>query len=87
MPAISSGFLFELLPGVVLILACPDGSWSRCATSTADCGRRDGSFARQAATTSSQICGTDAGSISNSFRRSVIEGATRSQICRSILPE
>ena len=42
---LSSGFLFGALARVLgLIVACPDGSWSRCATSTADCGRRDGIF-------------------------------------------
>src|SRR2546428_246715 len=85
--AISSGFGFEVLPGDVFIRAGPDGSWGRCATSTADCGRRNGFFARQSATVFSQVCGTNAGSMSNSFRRSVIEGAIRSQICRSMLPE
>src|SRR5207249_8383019 len=87
MPPTSSSLLVGFLTKVVLTLDCPDGSWSRCATSTADEGRRDGSLARQAATTFSQSGGTNAGSISNSLRRSVIEGATRSQICRSILPE
>ncbi len=87
MPPTSSTFLFDFLAGSLRILVGPGTSSSRCATSAADCGRRDGSFARQAATASSQTCGTNAGSMSNSFRRSVIEGATRSQICRSMLPE
>src|SRR5439155_18133349 len=86
-PPKNSGLLLSRFPEVTVVLGCADGSWSRCATSVADCGRRDGSFARQDATTSSQIRETDAGSISNSFRRSVIEGAIRSQICRSMLPE
>src|SRR5215471_2632166 len=79
-PAIRSGFLFAALAKVFAIFAGPDGSWRRCATSVADCGRRDGSFARQPATTFSQSGETDVASILNSFRRSVIEGATRSQI-------
>src|SRR5207244_11401427 len=87
MPPTTSVFLFEILLGALVILVCRVGSCSRCATSEADCGRRDGSFARHTATASSQTLETNAGSTSNSFRRSVIEGATRSQICRSILPE
>src|SRR5258708_33429332 len=72
-PAPSSTFLLELLAGtVVSALVCAGASCSRCATSAADCGRRDGSFARHAATTSSQVTGTDAGSIFKSFRRLVI---------------
>src|SRR5438067_9255299 len=63
------------------------GKDNRFATSAVDCGRFAGSFARQAATVSSQTGGTSAGSMLNSFRRSVIEGATRSWICRSMLPE
>src|SRR5436309_5687420 len=65
-PAPSSTFLLELLPGtVVSALVCAGASCSRCATSAADCGRRGGSLARQAATAFSQTCGTNAGSISN----------------------
>src|SRR2546425_1241487 len=55
--------------------------------SVADWGRRAGSLARHAAIVSSHTAGTSAGLMSNSFRRSVIDGATRSWICRSILPE
>src|SRR5215510_2236322 len=87
MPLISSVFLFDVLPAATLVPVCPTGSCSCWATSAADCGLWDGSFARQAATTFPQTCETDAGSMSNSFRRSVIEGATRSQICQSIFPE
>src|SRR5438477_4959973 len=54
------------------------GEDNRCATSAADWGRRAGSLARHAAIVSSQTGGTSAGSMLNSFRRSVIEGATRS---------
>src|SRR5437667_10799957 len=51
----SSTFLLELLAGTVVIaLVCARVPCSHCATSAADCGRRDGSFARQAATASSQ---------------------------------
>src|SRR5438552_1799045 len=51
----SSTFLLELLAGTVVItLVCAGASCSRFATSAADCGRRNGSFARQAATASSQ---------------------------------
>src|SRR5436309_13716880 len=51
MPPTSSCLLDGCLTKVVLTLDCPDGSWSRCATSTADDGRPDGCVARQAATT------------------------------------
>src|SRR5438552_19092822 len=63
------------------------GGDNRCATSAADCGRRVGSLARHAAIVSSHAGGTSAGSMFRSFRRSVIDGALRSWICRSILPE
>jgi hypothetical protein len=63
-----------------------EGSCSRRATSIADCGRLAVSFCKHAATTSSQIAGTDAGSMSRSLRRSVIDGGTLSWICRSMLP-
>src|SRR6266478_6651803 len=42
--------------------------------SVTDCGRWSGSFARQAATHSSHTAGIGFASISNSFRRSVIDG-------------
>src|SRR6059058_2632643 len=87
MPPMISVFLFNLLLGVTLVLAGAGASCRRCATSAADCGRCGGSFARHAATVSSQTCGTDAGSMSNSLRRSASEGATRSQICQSMFPE
>src|SRR5437868_5668574 len=45
----------------------------RRAISAVDCGRFAGSFARHAATVSSQAGGSNAGSMLNSFRRSVIE--------------
>ena len=78
-PAPSTTLLLELLAGTVVIaLVCAGASCSRCPTSAADCGRRGGSLARHAATASSQTCGTNADSMSNSFRRSVIEGATLS---------
>src|ERR1700756_2259691 len=64
-----------------------EGSCNRWATSIADCGRLAGSFCKQAATTCSQIGGTDAGSMFRSLRRSVIDGGTLSWICRSMLPE
>src|SRR5207237_4707153 len=51
---------------------------NRLATSAVDCGRLAGSFARQAATVSSHAGGTSAGSMLNSLRRSVIDGATLS---------
>src|SRR5205814_4206282 len=63
------------------------GEDNRCATSAADCGRRAGSLARHAAIASSQTGGRSAGSMLNSLRRSVIDGAIRSWIWRSILPE
>src|SRR5882724_1852264 len=72
---------------VLNVRVCGRDNCKRLATSAVDCGRFAGSFARQAATVSSQTGGTDAGSMLNSFRRSVIAGATRSWICRSILPE
>src|SRR5205807_8059486 len=62
-PAPSSTFLLELLPGTLVVaFVCARASCSRCATSAADCGRRDGSFAKHAATASSQTFGTGAGS-------------------------
>src|SRR5215472_15559157 len=70
----SSRFLFKLLSDTLLIVVWLDTSCSRCATSAADCGRCDGSFARQAATVSSQTAETNVGAMSSSFRRSVIEG-------------
>src|SRR5712692_10028705 len=66
-PAPSSTFLLELLAGtVVTALAGAGASCNRCAISAADCGRRDGSLARQAATAFSETGETNAGSMSNS---------------------
>src|SRR5438093_12865505 len=62
------------------------GEDNRCATSAADCRRRAGSLARHAAIVSSQTGGTSAGSMLNSWRPPVIDGAIRSWIWRSILP-
>src|SRR5216684_5555581 len=74
-PAPSTTFLLELLAGTVVIaLVCAGASCSRFATSAVDCGRRLGSLAKHAATTSSQIAGTEAGPMLRSLRRSVIEG-------------
>src|ERR1700749_428386 len=87
MPAKIVALLPEVLPRDIVTLVSRVGSCSCWATSAADCGRFDWSFAKHAAIVFSQIGGTEAGSISNSLRRSVIEGATRSQICRSMLPE
>ena len=86
-PAVMAIFLSGRVARVHSIRVCGRDNCNRCATSAVDCGRRAGSFARHAATVSSQIGGTDAGSIFKSFRRSLIEGATRSWICRSRLPE
>src|SRR5205823_5759955 len=79
---------FERFAEISTILSAGGGkpACRRRATSEAACGRFAGSFARQAATVSSQAEGSNAGSILNSLRRSVIEGATRSWICRSMLP-
>src|SRR5207237_8490238 len=63
------------------------GKDNRCATCAADCGRRAGALASHAAIVSSHTGGTSAGSMLRSFRRSVIDGALRSWICRSMLPE
>src|SRR6266513_2272156 len=54
MPPTSSAFLFKLLPGALLAFVGPGASRNRSATSVADCGRSNGSFARQEATASSQ---------------------------------
>ncbi len=62
------------------------GICNRRAISLTDCGRRPGSFARQAATHSSHSAGIGPPSISNSFRRSVIDGGIFSRICRLMLP-
>src|SRR5947208_16012492 len=66
MPVPKSNLLLRRLEGTegtVPVLA--KESCNRCTTSAADCGRRDGSLARQAATASSQTCGTNAGSMLN----------------------
>src|SRR5438046_4212421 len=77
MPAAKTNFFFgRLIKAEGTGRVC--GEDNGCATSAADCGRRVGSLARHAAIVSSHTAGTNAGSISNSFRRSVIEGATRS---------
>src|SRR5438094_2553680 len=74
-PAMIAIFLSGRVARVLSVRVC--GRDNRFATSAVDCGRFAGSFARHAATVSSQTCGTNAGSMSNSFRRSVIEGANR----------
>src|SRR6266496_6358685 len=48
--------------------ASADGICNLRAISVTDCGRRPGSFARQAATHSSHTAGIGSASISNSFR-------------------
>src|SRR6266550_1106785 len=86
-PAVMPIFLTGRVARVLNDRVCGKGNCNRLAISAVDCGRFAGSFAKHAATVSSQAEGSNAGSILNSFRRSVIEGATRSWICRSILPE
>src|SRR5437667_9286110 len=66
--------------------ASGEGICNLRAISVTDCGRWSGSFARQAATHSSHTAGIGSPSISNSFRRSVIDGGIFSRICRSMLP-
>src|SRR6266581_6957487 len=54
--------------------ASAEGICNLRAISVTDWGRRPGSFAKQAATHSSHTAGIGSASISNSFRRSVIDG-------------
>src|SRR6266446_4514731 len=77
-PAVMPIFLTGRVARVLSVCVCGRDNCNRLAISAVDCGRFAGSLARHAATASSQIGGTDAGSILSSFRRSVIEGATRS---------
>src|SRR5438094_10679232 len=86
-PAMIAIFLSGRVARVLSVRVCGRDNCNRLATSAVDCGRFAGSFARQAATVSSQTGGTNAGSMLNSLRLSVIDGAIRSWICRSILPE
>src|SRR2546423_1408753 len=86
-PAVIAIFLSGRVARFLSVRVCGRDNCNRLATSAVDCGRFVGSFARQAATVSSHSGGTSAGSMLNSLRRSVIEGAIRSWICRSTLPE
>src|SRR6266576_2942573 len=74
-PAVMAIFLSGLLARPLNVGVCGRDNCNRFATSAVDRGRFPGSLARQAATVSSQIGGTNAGSRLNSLRRSVIDGA------------
>ena len=77
-PVMMAIFLSGRVTRVLSIRVCGRDNCNRFATSAVDCGRLTGSLAKQAATVSSQTGGTSAGSMLNSLRRSVIDGATRS---------
>src|SRR5437762_767239 len=74
-PAMIAIFLSGRVARVLSVRVSGRDNCNRLATSAVDCGRFAGSFARQAATVSSQIGKTNAGSTLNSLRRSVIAGA------------
>src|SRR3954470_9433045 len=65
------------LRGACMVEVCGTEPCNRLATSDADCGRFAGSFARHAAIVSCQMGETDAGSMSSSLRRSLIDGTSR----------
>src|SRR5437764_6243294 len=65
-PMLTSSFLRgRLVRTDATLPVFTEDSSNRCPTSDADCGRRAGSLARQAATVSSHAAGTSAGSMLN----------------------
>src|SRR4051812_13929863 len=76
--AVIAIFLTVRVALVVCVRVSGRDNCNRSATSAVERGRFAGSFARQAATVSSQTGGTSAGSTLNSLRLSVSEGAVRS---------